>query len=188
MNAKLKLVLVLMATITLASIQGCTQKEKSEPGETGTEPASSLPSSQDGNQMAAQDTSISDLVALWSAQEKDQAVEKFRSIDWQDADILKPIRGLSMSEETLGSLSEDECQSIVQETMDLLDSMRKLFFHIASEAESLASSGDTSTAETYLTAVRTYGTRLSGPEHLEVVQLHGKAAVGYADKKLSELK
>ena len=115
-------------------------------------------------------------------------MEKFLSIKWQDASTLKQIRGLSMSEEALVSLSDNNRQGIVQETMNLLGTMRKLFFHVASEAESLAGSGDTAKAEEYLNTIRKYGISLSGSDHLQVVQRHGKAALVYAEGKLSELK
>ena len=59
---------------------------------------------------------------------------------------------------------------------------------VASEAEGLAGSGEKAKAEKYLNAIRRYGISLSGPDHLQIVQMHGKAAAGYADKKLSELK
>jgi len=104
-----------------------------------------------------------------------------------DASVLKQIRGLNMSEHDLISLSENDRNIIVQETLNLLSSMRKLFFHIASEAERLSGSGEITKAQEYLSSIRNYGSSLSGPDHLQVVQLHGKAATGYAEKKLSEL-
>jgi len=178
----------LLVAFALLLSHGC--KKEAEPQESldATESAQTQPVSGGENQIIADDTSISDLISTWDAGKKDEATEKFLSIDWQDASVLKQIRGFSMSEEDLKSLSDDEVRSIVGETMPLLGSMRKLFFHIASEAEGLASSGDKAKAEEYLNAIRKHGSSLSGSEHLQVVQMYGKAAVGYADKKLSEIK
>ena len=139
-------------------------------------------------QTVAGETSISDLVSLWDSGKKDEATGTFLSTNWQDAATFNQIRGLSMSEEDMKSLSDDEIKSIVGETMPLLGSMRRLFFHVAVEAERLAASGEVSKAQEYLNAIRKYGISISGPDHLEIVQMHGKAAAGYADKKLSELK
>jgi len=193
MKAKSSSLTVLVTVLFfLTSFLGCSKKgEKDDGAQAGnatSEIAQNQAVSEGDNQLAVDDTSISDLVSLWNSGKKDEATEKFLSIDWQDAAIIKQIRGLSMPEEALISLSDNERQSIVQETMNLLGSMRKLFFHVASEAESLACSGDTAKAKEYLNAIRKYGMSLSGPEHLQVVQMHGKAAVGYAEKKLSEIK
>jgi hypothetical protein len=187
---------ILLLSLIAAVLVGCGKKADEDEGssvETDSISQISAAGTQeqqaDGgdSQVAAEEVSISDAAAQWDSGEKDAAIAKFLSIDWQDGSVLVQIRGLSMSESDLISLSENDRISVVQETMDLLSSMRKLFFHIASEAERLAGSGDRTKAEEYLSAIRNYGSSLSGPDHLQVVQLHGKAATGYAEKKLSEL-
>ena len=193
MNTKSSLLTVTVTVLFfLMSLPGCSKKDEqddgSQAGNATSDIAQNQPVSEGDNQIGGDDTSISDLVSLWNSEKKDEATEKFLSIDWQDAAILKQIRGLSMSEEALISLSDSERQSIVQETMALLGAMRKLFFHVASEAERLSGSGDTAKAEEYLNAIRKYGISLSGSDHLHVVQMHGKAAIAYAEKKLSEIK
>jgi hypothetical protein len=197
MKNKSQLLKVLFAAFFLMSFLGCSKKEgESQEGDaveaasssqTSTEMAQDQPDNGGNAQIAAKDISLSDAVALWDAGQKDAATAKFLSIDWQDASVLEQIPGLSMSEEDLLPLSEDDRNRIVQETLNLLDSMRKLFFHLASDAERLAGSGNTAKAEEYLGAIRQYGNSLSGPDHLHVVQMHAKAATAYAEKKLSEL-
>ncbi|MHC4118424.1 MAG: hypothetical protein ACYSWO_13065 [Planctomycetota bacterium] len=175
MKARSQLLTVLIAAFLLVLFPGCSQKED-EPQENQAVEADS------SNQ-----TSLTDTVALWDAGQKDAATAKFLSIDWQDASVFEQIPGLSMSEKDFAPLSADDRDRIVQETLDLLSSMRKLFFEIASDAEGLGASGDTAKAAEYLGAIRQYGKSLSGPDRLEIVKLHGKAAVAYAEKKLSEL-
>ena len=171
-----------------AGHHGCKKEAEPQESRGATETPQTTPANQSDNQIAADDTSISDLVSLWDSGKKDEATEKFLTIDWQDASTFKQIRGLSMSEDDMKSLSEDEIKSIVGETMPLLGSMRKLFFHIAAEAERLATSENMSKAKEYLTAVKEYGSSLSESNHLYIVQKHGEAAVLYAEGKLSEMK
>ena len=93
-----------------------------------------------------------------------------------------------MSEADLISLSEDDLRSILLETLSLFGSMRKLFRHVASEAESLAGSGNTAKAKEYLDLIRQCGNSLSEPDHFDIVQMRGKAWTRYAEAKLSEIK
>ena len=187
-----------LAVASLMPFFGCSDKEDQaqqpppveaeSSSQTSAEQAQDQPVDAGNIPVAAEAASINEIVSLWGAGEKDAATAKFISVNWQDASILKQIRGLSMSEEALRSLSDDDRRSVVEETMNLLSSMRKLFFHVAAEAERLAGSGNAVQAEEYLEAIRKYGSSLCDPDHLQVVQLHGKAAVGFAEKKLSELK
>jgi hypothetical protein len=178
----------ILVAFALVLSHGCKKDAEPLESQDADESAQTQPVSGSENQIVADDTSISDLISTWDAGKKDEATNQFLTIEWQDATVLKQIRGLSMSEEALTSLPDADRQSIVEETMNLLGSMRKLFFHVASEAEGLAGSGEKAKAEKYLNAIRQYGISLSGPDHLQIVQMHGKAAAGYADKKLSELK
>jgi hypothetical protein len=197
MKAKFKLLSVLIVAFSVMSFLGCSKKEDvSQEGhaveadsssQISAEAAPDQPANGGNTQIAVKGISLSDVVALWDTGQKDAAIAKFLSINWQDASVLKQIRGLNMSEHDLISLSENDRNRIVQETVNLLSSMRKLFFHVASEAERLAGSGNRTKAEEYLGAIRKYGNSLSGPDHLHVVQMHGKAATGYAEKKLSDL-
>jgi hypothetical protein len=179
---------VFTVAFALLLSHGC--KKEAEPQESLeiTEAGQAEPGSGGDNQSVAGETSISDLVSLWTSGEKDEATETFLSINWQDATTLNQIRGLSISEEDMKSLSEDEIKSIVGETMPLLGSMRKLFFHIAAEAERLAASGELTKAKEYLIAVKEYGNSLSESNHLQIVQTHGTAAKAYAAGKLSQIK
>ena len=183
-----KHLVALAVAFALVSSQGCKKEAEPQKSLETTEAVQAEPVSGGDNQSVAGETSISDLVSLWTSGEKDDATETFLSINWQDATTLNQIRGLSISEEGMKSLSDDEIKSIVGDTMPLLGSMRKIFFHIAAEAERLAASGEVNKAQEYLNAIRKYGISLSGPNHLEIVQMHGKAAASYADKKLSEIK
>ena len=190
-----------MAGLTVAfliSFLGCSKKEDETQETPSVEAESSRqisvktaqdqPDDNGNTQVAVQDTSLSDVVALWDTDQKDTATAKFLSINWQDKSALSQIRCLSMSEADLMSLSEDDRNSIVQETISLFGSMGKLFRHVASEAESLAGSGNTAKAKEYLDSIRQCGNSLSEPDHFDVVRMRGRAWLGFAETKLSEIK
>jgi len=198
MRNQSKLLAALVAAFLLMAFCGCSEKgdeseENPAPDAKSSPQASSeeMPTQLEDNgkaPVAAANTSLSDVVTSWDTGRKDEATRLFLSIDWRDASVFREIAGLTMSEEQLVALAENERKRIAEETMTLLGSMRKLFFHVASEAERLAGSGNATEAEEYLEAVRRYGDTLSGADHLEMVKMHGKAATAYAEKKLSELK
>jgi len=186
---------VLIVASALMSFIGCKKKDTPQEGQAEAvssnqaliESVQNEPDQAGNTPISKEDISIGDLAKLWNSGEKVEATAMFLSIDWKDPSSFSPIRGLSMSEEDMMSLSEDEIKSIVGETMPLLASMRRLFFHIAAEAERFAASGEMSKARENLTAVREYGNGLSESNHLHIVQKHGEAAVLYAEGKLSEL-
>lgn len=181
----------------LVLLSGCSKKKDDSNAEPNNDTELSAQASTENITKSPKETSttepstegilIKDVVTLWDNGQKGAAVLQFLYINWQDASVLDQIRGLSMSERDLISLSENDRKNIIQETMTVLSSMRELFFHIASEAELLASLGNKTMAEEHLAAIRNYGNSLSKPDHLHVVQMHGKAATSYAEKKLSEL-
>jgi|GEM_PF-6969032 len=193
-----KLLVVVVTVFLLMALGGCSEKEDESPESAVPEPNSSpqissedtpTPPDETGTApVEAGDASLSEAVALWNAGRKDDATKRFLSLDWQDASTLREMPLLTMSEEQFMALPENERQRHMQETMTLLGPIRKLFFHMASEAERLAGSGNRTEAEQYLGAVRRYGSSLFGGDYIEIVRMHGKAAMGYAEKKLSELK
>ncbi len=193
-----KWLVVVVTVCLLVALGGCSEKEDESPESAVPEPNSSpqnsseetpTPPEETGTApVEASDGSLSEAVALWNAGRKDEATKRFLSLDWQDASTLREMPLLTMSEGQFMALPKNERQRHMQETMNLLGTTRKLFFHIASEAERLAGSGNRTEAEQYLGAVRRYGETLSGGAYLELVRMHGKAAMGYAEKKLSELK
>jgi hypothetical protein len=198
MKSKSISLVILFAVFLLTASCGCSKKDDQSQETAAPEADSShlespegTPTQANGNNATpalAEDTSLNEVVALWDAGQQEEATTRFLSIDWQKADALRDSPGLTMSEAQILALAEGQRQPLLEETMNQLGSMRKLFFHIASEAERLAGEGSRAQAEKYLEAVRQYGTSLSGADHLEMVQMHGKAATVYAEKKLSELK
>ncbi len=197
MKSHSRLLGILAAVFLLTAVYGCAEKEdvsqeqgvpEAELGSPASSPETSAETA-NGNTMpaATQDASVAKLVALWDAGQTEEASNHFLLIDWQKVDAFRDSPALTLSEAEFLALPEEQRQRVLQETMNQLGSMRKLFFHLAAEAERLAEAGDRTRAEEYLAAVRRYGQSLSGPDRPEFVQMHGKAATAYADKKLSEL-
>ena len=115
------------------------------------------------------------------------AVRQFLSMQWSDPSVYRDMPVLMMSEREFRSLPYGEAKRIVGEAMELIGRVRKLMFHVASLGGDLASSGDTERAKQHFEAIRRYGQALSRADRIEVVRDHGKAAVGYAESKLSDV-
>lgn len=166
----------LLALSPLVLLCGCTEKDDS-----GTV-------SQTDEEVTSESSSIKDVLALWETGQKEDAVKRFVSINWNDPSVCEQVRVLAMTEREFLSLAPNEQGQVVQEAIECTDTLTTFMKHIASVGDELASTGDKAAASAHLEAVRSYGETLGGPEHLEVVRAHGMAAVQYATKKLSSIK
>jgi hypothetical protein len=166
----------LLALSHLTLLCGCAEKDDS-----GTV-------SQTDEEVTAESSSIKDVLALWKTGQKEDAVKRFVSINWNDPSVCEQVRVLEMTEKEFLALARHEQEQVVQEAIDCTNELTALMKHIASVGVELASTGDKATANAYFEAVRSYGETLGGREHLEVVRAHGMAAVQYATKGLSSIK
>ncbi len=128
---------------------------------------------------------VNDVVSLWEADRKAEAVKQFLTIQWNDMSIYRETQVLIMSEQEMRSLSEGEQIRIIEEAMKQTSRLRKLVKDVVSEGVTFVSSGDKIAAKAYLEAVQRYGEALSQTERLESIRDHGKAAIKYAQKQLS---
>jgi len=187
----------LILIVTLLLSYGCSKQDESPEGQAlnsdsngqvSTETAQGQPFNKGGEQAGEATSSIYDMLTSWKSGEKDAASEQFVSTDWTDTSIFNEIPLLQMSEKQFVALSAHESTGLLQEAIELMQTLRETMFHVVSKAKGFADSGDTAKAEQYLGAVRQHGVALSGPDHLEVMRGYGKAAIEYADRKLSEIK
>ncbi len=132
-------------------------------------------------------TLFKDVLALWEADQKDEAVKQFLSIQWGDPYVFQGIQVMNMSEQELRLLPQDEQKRIGGEAHELTLKMRRLMFHVVSIGDKHVSSGDIQIAKEHFDAVRLYGEALCQPERLEIMRLIGKAIVAHGQKKLSEI-
>lgn len=197
MKTQFSWMVILAVTVFITSCPGCSKKtdQTLEDNANDTDSLSQRTSGTAQNQQipdvnaqrTGEDILIGSVVKLWDAGKTEEATWKFLSINWLDVVVFKEIRGLGVSEIKLISFPENERERIVQETVELLGSLRKLVIHVTSEAERIAGSGNTAGAKAYLNSVRQYGDSLSDPDRLQIVQKHGQAAIAIADEKLSKL-
>jgi len=203
---KRRLLSIMLMVTVLLSISGCAKKEdesqnesdaySESAGQVSPDVSASAESSTphaEGERTDADSTSeasvyLKEVLASWNAERKDEAVEQFLSIRWADPSVFRDIQILNLSEKEFTSLPQAEMKRTLEDGMKLTGTLRKLMFHVVSVGEKLAASGDTKTAEVHFEAVRRYGEALSGPDRLEIIRLHGKAAAAYAQKRLSRTK
>ena len=190
-----RLLSIVCVIICIVLLSGCSKKEddSSDEPNTDTELSAQVPtegikeSPKEGStvQSSAEGTLVKDVLALWEAGQKDEAVRQFLTIQWDNPSVFQEMQVLIMPEQEFRSLSQDEMKRIVGEAMNLTGKLRELMFYVVSIGDKLASSGDIKLAKEHFEAVRLYGEVLSQSERLEVIRNHGKAAAAYAQKRLS---
>ena len=191
----LRLLNIVFVIVCLTLLSGCAKKEDDTSAEhnTDTELSAQVPaegikeSPKEGSTTTSstEGTLFKDVLALWEADQKDEAVKQFLSIQWSDPSVFQGIQAMNMSEQELRLLPQDEINRIVGELHDLTRKMRNLMFYVVSIGDKLASSGDIKMAKEHFETVRLYGEALSQSERFEIIQLVGKAIVSHAQKKLS---
>ncbi|MFC1634889.1 hypothetical protein ACFL5Z_08605 [Planctomycetota bacterium] len=191
----LRLLSMVLTILYLASLSGCAKKEDESPAERSTDTKLNNQAPTEGTNENLEEGStvksnpegvlLKDVLALWETDRKDDVVTQFQLIQWDDPSVFHQMQDLTISEQEFRSLPQGEMKRIVEEAMNLTGRMRKLMFYVVSVGEKRAASGDTKAAKEHFMAVRRYGEALSRSERLEVIRMHGKAAIGYADKKLS---
>ena len=192
---RMRLLSIVWVIVCLALLSGCAKKEDDSSAEpnTDTELSAQVPaegikeSPKEGSTTTSstEGTLFKDVLALWEADQKDEAVKQFLSIQWSDPSVFQGIQAMNMSEQELRLLPQDEINRIVGELHDLTRKMRNLMFYVVSIGDKLASSGDIKMAKEHFETVRLYGEALSQSERFEIIQLVGKAIVSHAQKKLS---
>ena len=193
-----RLLSIVVTVPCLALLPGCGKKEEESRVEPSADTESSTPAPTENTNESPQERSnvtsspegvlVKDVLALWEAGRKDEAVTHSLPIQWDDPSVFQEMQYLTMSEQAYRALPRDEMKPVVEEAMNLTKKLRELMFNVVAEGDKLATSGDIEAAKEHFTAVRRYGQALSQPKQLEVIQMHGKAAMEYADKKLSSIK
>jgi hypothetical protein len=189
---------ILLVMTYLVSLSGCARKENKSATQSSAHSQTSAPGAPEHSSQSpkagstvtatAGGTTLKDLFTLWEAGQKDAAVRQFLSMQWSDSSVYRDMPVLMLSEQEYRSLPPDEAKQILDEAMKLTGRLRMLMFHVASVGDGLASSGNTEIAMQHFDAIRQYGQALSRAERIEVIRNHGKAAVTYAEKKLSAMK
>jgi hypothetical protein len=194
----MRLLSIVWVIVCLALLSGCSKKEDDSSAEPDTDtevsaqvPTESIkesPKEESTIQSSTEGTLFKDVLALWEADQKDEAVKKFLSVQWSDPSVFQGIQVLNISEQEFKLLPEDEMKRISKESHTLTIKMRKLMFYVVSIGDKHASSGDIQIAKEHFEAVRLYGEAFSQTESFdEAIQGIGIAIVAYGQKKLSEI-
>ena len=193
----MRLLSIVWVIVCLALLSGCSKKEDDSSAEPNsdtelnaqvpTESIEESPKEESTIQSSTEGTLFKDVLALWEAEKKDEAVKQFLSIQWSDPSVFQGIQALNMSEQELRLLPQDDMKRIAGEAHTLTKKLRNLMFYVVSIGDKHASSGEIQIAKEHFKAVRLYGEALCQPEQLEIMRLIGKAIVAHGQKKLSEI-
>ena len=125
-----------------------------------------------------------EVIAAWYAGNKDEAVKKFLEIHWTDPAVYQGIPVLTMTEEEFAKLLPGQREQLTQQAQDLSKLLRDIAKGVVSAGGAVAAVTDPAGAKARLDAVRQFGQLLSGPDHLQIVQLVGKAITQLTPEKL----
>jgi hypothetical protein len=125
-----------------------------------------------------------EVIAAWNAGNKEEAVKKFLEIRWTDPVVFGGIPILTMTEEQFAKLLPGQREQISQQAQELSKILRDIAKGVASAGGAAAAVTDPAGAKARLDAVHQFGQSLSGPDHLLIVQLVGKAIAQLTPEKL----
>jgi hypothetical protein len=131
---------------------------------------------------------LGEVLAAWNTGKKGEAVNKFLQLNWQDPSVFQGVPGLSMSEQDFASLSQVQRDQMSQRVQALSQNLRDIAKAVVASTDSFIASGNSVGAKARLDSVQQFGQALATPEHLQIIQLVGKAISGLAQEKLSAVK
>lgn len=182
--------IVLLTSLVVALLCGCTEKEDGSQPQTQTyapKEDGSQPETQ-SNPPPVEGTLLSDVVASWKSGDKDNAVEQLRSLRWDDPRVFANMPLMSLSEAQFGALSADERARLQKEIAQLAGTVKSLARHANATGEKAQASGDRESAKAYYEAALHLGEALSNPERVLLLQLSGKGIAGGAREKLDTVR
>ena len=182
--------IVLLISPFFASLYGCTEKETPSQPETRAEAPEenrSQPETPAGAP-SIEGTLLSDVIASWESDDKDNAVEQLRLLRWGDPDVFANIPVMSLSEGQFGVLSADERARLQKDIAELAGTLKSLARHANATGDKAQASGDSASAKAYYEAALHLGEAFSSPERVLVLQLSGKGIAIAAQEKLDTAK
>jgi len=106
---------------------------------------------------------IEQAIDLWSQDQKDQAAEILRNLDWsQPVRVSQDTYALTLTEKQWASLFQTERDRVLSEIWTVNGYFRPLARHLVSLGQTALSEGDTEAAQTYLQTVYHFGQLITG--------------------------
>lgn len=127
------------------------------------------------------------VLRCWQQDRKEEAAESFLAIDWTKSDIFKGCQCLNLSEKQFTSLPRSEQQTLSAQAMDISKSIKEMSRHFVEQARTAASENRLLEAKKYQAALMEFGKQLSGDDKLLLIQMVGKAVLGFTQKELGEI-
>jgi hypothetical protein len=131
---------------------------------------------------------LGQVLVTWNTGKKGEAVNQFLQLNWQDPSVFQGIPVLAMSEQQFAALPEEQRDQISQQVQQLSQTFRDMGQAVISSTDSFIASGNAIGAKARLDAVQQFAQALAAPEHLQIIQLVGKAISQLAQEKLSGVK
>lgn len=170
---------------------GCDSKNDSRQDSAPTAPAPVSTHRDEGAAVnrpaAASSATFTTVLFAWQQGRKEDAAAAFLSLDWKNADLLQGHPCLLLSERQFTALRPSEQQSLSSEALDVSKSIREMTQFLVEQAKTARAENRPQDAARYHLALTQFGTLLSGDDKLHLIQMVGKAVLGYTQKELGQL-
>ena len=176
-SMKMQTISTIMAAAIL--LAGCGKQNTSS----GTSPSSAKEQTS-----AASAAPVAQAALLaWQQGDKSTAVSKFLDADWSARPLFPQDSPLSLTEAQFQSLTNTDRQAKSNEMLPQVSALKALAAAVAQAGRDAASKGDAAQAQKCFASLKQFGTALSSPDCLSLVQLVGKAFNKMADTELAKL-
>jgi len=163
-------------------LAGCSKKEDtSEPPTESVTTGShekNLVGQSEAVQAETQSTTFDEVLEIWGSGNKAESAERFVSIKWDSSGVFSADSIFRISEAEFAKLSENQRSQIQQKALNISKDIKGLSKYIVEQAKQ--EGGYASTRDALIAC----GERLSGEDQLLIIQMVGKAIVGYTEKEL----
>lgn len=127
------------------------------------------------------------ILTAWQQGDKDAAIQRFVDADWSQRPLFDPASSMSGSEKQFEALSTSEQEAKVKDFMPRLAELRDLGKAVIQAGNDAAEKKDLAKAKKYIMAAQRFGEALNHSDHLNIIQLVGKAVKKVADDALAKL-
>ena len=189
---------VMVVTMILVSLPSCAKRQDTSQVKSVPSPQSKAPAKAPVQTPPAPKTEtvrpaaptatlayFGQVLVTWNSGKKDEAIQQFVAIRWDDPAAFQGIPILTMTEPQFATLSQVQRDQVAQQAQDLLKVIREMAKAVVATGDNMAAAGNAAGAKACFESVERFGQALAGPDHLSIVQLVGKAVTQLGQDKFS---
>ena len=126
-------------------------------------------------------------ITAWRAGDTIGAVSNFLAAGWSARPLFAPDSTLSITEDQVRSFSDADSKTKAKDLGLQLDVLKRLAVAVTQAGTNSAAHGDFAQARKCFVSLGQFGTAMSNPEHVKLVQLVGMTIKKKADIELAKI-